>query len=64
MQNKGQKMTRNEMKNVAGGAGESCISYCFFFDDLSGPTSSCPVNEQCVIYYCGGNATGYRCEPI
>ncbi|WP_316802795.1 hypothetical protein [Pedobacter nototheniae] len=61
---KGQKMTRNEMKSVAGGVGESCISYCFFFDDLEGPSSSCPANQQCVIYACGPKETGYRCESV
>ena len=44
-------LSREQLKNVKGGDGNRCPSYCFTEDN--GPGVGCGVGQQCVEVACG-----------
>lgn len=55
------KLTKSELKQIAGGGGHElqCAILCFLNED---GTSSCSPNQDCLPFDCGLREPGYRCQ--
>lgn len=57
-----QKLSKNDLKSISGGAGPLCPTFCFYDEQTGG--FSCGPGMACMSYSCGRNSIGFRCEVV